>query len=309
MVAAWGVISLLKTPIDALPDLSDVQVIIRTTYPGPGAAHRREPGHLPVDDDDAVGAGREDGTRLFVLRRLVRLRAVRRRHRSVLGALARARVPEPGAVAPAARRQGVDRPGCDRRRLDLPVRAGRSQGDAGRRTTARAAGLVPEVRAEVGAQCRRGRVGRRHGAPVPGACSIPTSSPPTASRTPRSSTHPEGQPGNRRLGARARRSRVHGACLRLSARPRRLPQGAADDHRCRRVGAPRRRGAHPDRPGDAPRHRRARRRRRSGRRRDRDAIGQERARDDRRGQGEDQFAARRACRKASRSFRCTTAPA
>ena len=34
MLTAWGVISLLRTPVDALPDLSDVQVIIRTTYPG-----------------------------------------------------------------------------------------------------------------------------------------------------------------------------------------------------------------------------------------------------------------------------------
>jgi Cu(I)/Ag(I) efflux system membrane protein CusA/SilA len=34
MIAAWGVHSLTKTPLDALPDLSDVQVIIRTTYPG-----------------------------------------------------------------------------------------------------------------------------------------------------------------------------------------------------------------------------------------------------------------------------------
>jgi len=34
MVAAWGVWSMLKTPLDAIPDLSDVQVIIRTTYPG-----------------------------------------------------------------------------------------------------------------------------------------------------------------------------------------------------------------------------------------------------------------------------------
>ncbi|MEO8058322.1 MAG: efflux RND transporter permease subunit [Burkholderiales bacterium] len=34
MIAAWGVYSLLRTPLDALPDLSDVQVIIRTTYPG-----------------------------------------------------------------------------------------------------------------------------------------------------------------------------------------------------------------------------------------------------------------------------------
>ena len=34
MISAWGVYSVLKTPLDALPDLSDVQVIIRTTYPG-----------------------------------------------------------------------------------------------------------------------------------------------------------------------------------------------------------------------------------------------------------------------------------
>ena len=31
---AWGVWSVMTTPIDALPDLSDVQVIIRTSYPG-----------------------------------------------------------------------------------------------------------------------------------------------------------------------------------------------------------------------------------------------------------------------------------
>ncbi len=34
MISAWGVISVIRTPLDALPDLSDVQVIIRTTYPG-----------------------------------------------------------------------------------------------------------------------------------------------------------------------------------------------------------------------------------------------------------------------------------
>jgi len=34
MLAAWGVVSLVRTPLDALPDLSDTQVIIRTTWPG-----------------------------------------------------------------------------------------------------------------------------------------------------------------------------------------------------------------------------------------------------------------------------------
>ncbi len=32
--AAWGIWAALRTPLDAIPDLSDVQVIIRTTYPG-----------------------------------------------------------------------------------------------------------------------------------------------------------------------------------------------------------------------------------------------------------------------------------
>ena len=34
LVTAWGVWSLYRTPLDAIPDLSDVQVIIRTTFPG-----------------------------------------------------------------------------------------------------------------------------------------------------------------------------------------------------------------------------------------------------------------------------------
>lgn len=34
LISGWGVVSLYKTPLDALPDLSDVQVIVRTSYPG-----------------------------------------------------------------------------------------------------------------------------------------------------------------------------------------------------------------------------------------------------------------------------------
>jgi copper/silver efflux system protein len=34
MLSAWGVWAVLNTPLDALPDLSDVQVIVRTTLPG-----------------------------------------------------------------------------------------------------------------------------------------------------------------------------------------------------------------------------------------------------------------------------------
>ena len=34
MVTAWGIYSVRQTPVDALPDLSDVQVIIKTEFPG-----------------------------------------------------------------------------------------------------------------------------------------------------------------------------------------------------------------------------------------------------------------------------------
>ena len=34
VIAGWGLWSLNKTPLDALPDLSDTQVIIRAQYPG-----------------------------------------------------------------------------------------------------------------------------------------------------------------------------------------------------------------------------------------------------------------------------------
>ncbi|MDT8437868.1 MAG: CusA/CzcA family heavy metal efflux RND transporter [Wenzhouxiangellaceae bacterium] len=34
MLAAWGVVALQRIPLDAIPDLSDVQVIVKTSYPG-----------------------------------------------------------------------------------------------------------------------------------------------------------------------------------------------------------------------------------------------------------------------------------
>jgi copper/silver efflux system protein len=34
LITAWGVVSLLRTPLDALPDLSDTQVVVRTSWPG-----------------------------------------------------------------------------------------------------------------------------------------------------------------------------------------------------------------------------------------------------------------------------------
>lgn len=33
-LSIWGTRTIINTPVDALPDLSDVQVIIKTSYPG-----------------------------------------------------------------------------------------------------------------------------------------------------------------------------------------------------------------------------------------------------------------------------------
>ena len=89
---------------------------------GPGAAGDRGSGHLSADDGDADGAEIEGRARLLFLRRLVRLRHLRGRHRHLLGALARARIPQRRDFAIAGRRDADDRPGRDRRRLGLPVR-------------------------------------------------------------------------------------------------------------------------------------------------------------------------------------------
>ena len=34
LIAGWGWVAVQETPLDAIPDLSDVQVIVKTSYPG-----------------------------------------------------------------------------------------------------------------------------------------------------------------------------------------------------------------------------------------------------------------------------------
>lgn len=93
-----------------------------------GAADRREPGHLSARHHHAVGAGREDGARLLVFRRQLRVRDFRGRHRPLLGALARAGISQPGAGAAARQCQAHPRrrrPGVSQRGLaDQPPRRG-----------------------------------------------------------------------------------------------------------------------------------------------------------------------------------------
>ena len=121
-LVAAGLYSLWRTPLDAMPDLSDVQVIVYTECPGQAPQLVEDQITYPLDHGDAGGAACEGGARLLVLRAVVRLRDLRGRHRPLLGALARARVPERGRRPPAGGRDANPGPGCDRCRLGVPVR-------------------------------------------------------------------------------------------------------------------------------------------------------------------------------------------
>ena len=178
--------SLSRTPLDALPDLSDVQVIIRTTYPGqapqivenqvtypltttmlsvPGAKTVRG---YSFFGDSFVYVLFEDGTDLYWARSRVLEYLNQVQARLPAQAQGRRSGPDATGVGWIYEYALVDRSGTH----DLVA-------------AARAAGLVPEVRAEDRAECRRGRERRRHGAPVPDRARSRTSCAPTASRTAR----------------------------------------------------------------------------------------------------------------------------
>jgi copper/silver efflux system protein len=141
IVVAAGLYAVARTPLDALPDLSDVQVIVYTEYPGQApqvvedqvtypltTAMLSVPKSKVVRGFSFFGASFvyvifEDGTDIYwarsrvleylkwilVFRRVVRLRHLRGRHRHLLGTLPRARVPELRGGPAAARRYAAAR--------------------------------------------------------------------------------------------------------------------------------------------------------------------------------------------------------
>ncbi len=58
MVTGWGIYSVKNTPLDAIPDLSDVQVIIKTSYPG--QAPRVVEAHLSAVQESEPGDGKDE---------------------------------------------------------------------------------------------------------------------------------------------------------------------------------------------------------------------------------------------------------
>ena len=155
-------------PLDAIPDLSDTQVIVYSRWD-------RSP---DIVEDQVtypivtalLGAPQGQGDpRLLRLRLLVRLRHLRGRHRPLLGAVARARVPRArssrGCPDGVQTEIGPDATGVGWvYQYALVDRSGQPRPGA----AAQPAGLVPALPAAGGARRRRGRGGRRLRQAVPG---------------------------------------------------------------------------------------------------------------------------------------------
>ena len=110
--AAAGLYALAHLPLDAIPDLSDTQVIVYTEYPGQAPQVVEDQVTYPLTTAMLTVPKLEGRARLLVLRRVVRLRHLRGRHRHLLGALARAGIPQQRGLA-AARRRDADASGPD----------------------------------------------------------------------------------------------------------------------------------------------------------------------------------------------------
>ena len=242
-----GLFAVGRLSLDALPDLSDVQVIIYTEYPGQAPAGRRGPGHLPAHHRDAGRAEVrvvrgfsffgvsfvyvifEDGTDIYWARS------------RVLEYLNFARSACRPGRAPDARSRR------HRRGLGLPVRAARREPHAGR--AAHAPGLVPALPADEGAGRRRGRCRRRLRAASTRSWSIPLKlrsyGIPLCARGRRSSATPTATSA----GAWSRWPRPSTWCAATATcaawRPRDSSSSGADG---RHAGPAPRRGAHRARP-------------------------------------------------------------
>jgi Cu(I)/Ag(I) efflux system membrane protein CusA/SilA len=222
MLTAWGVWGVRSTPVDALPDLSDVQVIIRTSYPGqapqivenqvtyplattmlsvPGAKTVRG---FSFFGDSFVYVLFEDGTDLYWARSRV-LEYLNQ----VQGRLPATAKP---ALGPDATGVGwifqyalVDRTGKN----DLAQL--RALQDWFLKFELKSLPNVAEV-ASVGGMVKQYQV-----------VLDPIKLASYGLSQGRSAMRREGQPGDRRLGAGAVRRRVHGARQRLPQDPGRLP--------------------------------------------------------------------------------------
>ena len=165
LVAAFavlgGILAMQETPLDAIPDLSDVQVIIYTKYPGQAPRVVEDQVTYPLTTAMLSVPYAKVVAGLFLLRFFLRLHPVRGRHRHLLGAIARPGIPQLRRRTPAHR--GHSQPGARRhwRGLGVRIRVAGHHRHLRPAGTAQPAGLVPALRTHVGAWRLRGRQHRR----------------------------------------------------------------------------------------------------------------------------------------------------
>lgn len=96
-LSIWGTWTIINTPVDALPDLSDVQVIIKTSYPGqaPQIVENQVTYPLTTTMLSVPGAKTVRGFSQFGDSYVYVI--FEDRTRSVLGPFARAGIPESGS--------------------------------------------------------------------------------------------------------------------------------------------------------------------------------------------------------------------
>ena len=155
-IVAAGTFSLTRMPIDAIPDLSDVQVIIQTEYPGQAPRIVEDQVTYPLTTQmlAAPFAQVVRGYSFFGVSFVYVI--FEDGDRPLLGAQPRPRIPEHDRGPAAARCDSRTRPRRDGCGVGLHVRA--QVRPPRPRRTALDPGLVPQVRVDGGAGgCRRWR--------------------------------------------------------------------------------------------------------------------------------------------------------
>ncbi len=87
LLTLGGIYSLRRIPLDALPDISDVQVIIHTPWNGEPPDVIEDQVTYPIVTSLLAAPQRESSPRADDVRRFLRLRDIQGRHGCLLGAL------------------------------------------------------------------------------------------------------------------------------------------------------------------------------------------------------------------------------